>query len=589
MLSKVLKLFLPIIIVFIALYFYSCSQQKMDEDTVAIVGKDKISKSDLLVSYELLPYYASSKKGVDGLQAHLEMLSEKKMFAQEGRRRGYAKDPVVKRAARYYENEALRTALYQDEIENKIEVTDEELLDFYKNQNTQVRVKHLFAKTQEQIDRIQYALNNDVSWEELARFTFRDSALANSGGDLGWIGYGEMDEAFEDAAFNLEMGEISEPVRSKFGYHLIKLENVRRNIMQSMDDFVLRKDNLEAAYVKREEKNRSSQFIKEFMQKKDLKMINETFDILVKFIGESIISAQMNEPEFRPNIRDDELNTLMNDLEPYYDEVLLTFNNGEWTIKDLVDYIRILPETNRPHIDNPRTFRRELGIMMRDHFLNEEARRRGLQDDPYVIKERKHWEDEFIFSRFWNDIINSIEIPETQAVDYYELHKSRYWIPEKVHVQEILVKTRQHALDLIRKLEEGEDFTALAKQHSLRPSANENGGDLGFLVWGQLGQISKTAFNMKTGKYSEPLKLDGGYSIIKVLGREKQRDKTFEEARDDVYADLRHELNNKVYDEWVEKLKEKTEIVKNDTLLVTIGEELEEQQKIVMPGTKRMR
>ena len=565
-----------------------CAQEKMDDRTVAIVGKEKILTHDLLMSYELLPHYAPSKKGLDGLHAHLDLLIEKKMFAQEGRRHGYAKDPIVRKAVNWYTNEALRTALYKDEIEEKIEVTDEELLEFYSNQNTQIKVKHLFAKTQEQIEQLEQALANNVSWDELARFTFSDSMLAANGGDLGWIGYGQLDEAFEDTAFGLKIGEISDPVRSKYGYHLIKVENIRYNIMLSMDEFNLNKENLKASYVKRQEKILSGKFISQFMAQKDLKLVNETFNMLVKNITESIIDEQLSEAQFNPSIRDEELATLSDNLKPHYYDILLTYNGGEWTVKDLLDYINDIPTTNRPRLDNPARFRRDLGILMRDYFLSEEAKKRGLDNDPYVKKERSYWEDEFIFSRFWNDIISSTEISDQQVRDYYQSHGSRYMIPEKVQVQEIMVKTRQEAESLLKQLRQGADFSELARHYSLRPSAKENDGDLGFINWGQYGDISTTAFNMKVGDLSAPIKLESGYSIIKLLGKERQRKMTFEEANELILADLRREMNNDIYAQWVTKLEKGTNIVLNDSVLIQLGKDLGDYDQIPMPGIRRM-
>ncbi len=62
---------------------------------------------------------------------------------------------------------------------------------------------------------------------DVARKSSQDPGSAAEGGDLGFFGRGVMDKAFEDAAFALKVGEVSEPVRSAFGYHLIRLEAVR--------------------------------------------------------------------------------------------------------------------------------------------------------------------------------------------------------------------------------------------------------------------------------------------------------------------------------------------------------------------------
>lgn len=65
------------------------------------------------------------------------------------------------------------------------------------------------------------------SFAELAKQYSQDPGSAQQGGDLGFFGRGTMDKAFEQAAFSLKPGEVSEPVRSTFGFHLIKLEEIR--------------------------------------------------------------------------------------------------------------------------------------------------------------------------------------------------------------------------------------------------------------------------------------------------------------------------------------------------------------------------
>jgi parvulin-like peptidyl-prolyl isomerase len=71
------------------------------------------------------------------------------------------------------------------------------------------------------------ALAGEVTFEELARRHSEDGSAAG-GGDLGWFGRGELDPAFEMVAFRLSKGEVSPPIRTPFGVHLVKLVGVRQ-------------------------------------------------------------------------------------------------------------------------------------------------------------------------------------------------------------------------------------------------------------------------------------------------------------------------------------------------------------------------
>ena len=75
---------------------------------------------------------------------------------------------------------------------------------------------------------IQKRLEAGESFADLAREYSIDTISAQDGGDLGYAGRGIYDKAFEEALFALEEGEISRPVRTSFGVHLIRLEDIRR-------------------------------------------------------------------------------------------------------------------------------------------------------------------------------------------------------------------------------------------------------------------------------------------------------------------------------------------------------------------------
>jgi peptidyl-prolyl cis-trans isomerase D len=99
------------------------------------------------------------------------------------------------------------------------------------------------------IDTLADRLNNGEPFEELAKVNSQDSGSAASGGDLGFFGRGIMDPAFEAVAFSLKEGELSEPVRSSFGFHLIKLTGIKEGRVKPFEEA---KAEVEAAYRKSE-------------------------------------------------------------------------------------------------------------------------------------------------------------------------------------------------------------------------------------------------------------------------------------------------------------------------------------------------
>ncbi|MCI0513669.1 peptidylprolyl isomerase [candidate division KSB1 bacterium] len=565
----------------------SCGGPELNDETVAIVGQEKITRDALVTSYELFPHWAPALKGEAALQAHLEVLIQKQLFAQAGRRRGYATAPEIVRIVNWYRDQELRRALYRNEVANQIRITTADLKTAYQKENVQLHVRHLFARTEAQLQVMQQALAQGVAWEEVAAVIFQDSLLARNGGDLGWLGFGQMEETFEDSAYALRIGQISQPVRTRYGYHLIQVQNVRTNVLTSEADFVAQKATLTRALTRRLEKKYAADFIHRFMTPKKVTLLNRTFDLLVAKIRDQVIDNRSPETLAFPTLKDVELNTLSAGLEAYTKEVLITFTGGQWTIGDFLARLQNLPAHQRPRLDSPAKFRLDLGIMLRNEFLVQEARRQGLEKDAEVQAEVKRWEDDYIFSYFWQTIEDSIQVPEEAAQTFYDQHRSRYWQPEQVHVREILVRTLAEATALGKALKQGADFAQLAREKSLRKGIAEKGGDLGWLGRGQMGDIATVAFQMKPGAISQPIPVAGGFSIIQVLAKQAQREKTFTEAQNLVEQELRHDLSSQRYQHWVEQLKLKSRIKINAPLLKTLSRELTTTNRVVMPGLRQ--
>ncbi|MCS7198410.1 MAG: peptidylprolyl isomerase [Candidatus Bipolaricaulota bacterium] len=166
----------------------------------------------------------------------------------------------------------------RDAVVGPIEPTDQELSSYLEKHRDkydtpeQVRARHILirvpenaseveiAQAKKQIEDIKKEIENGADFAELAKEHSQDPGSAQNGGDLGWFTRGQMVPEFEDAAFALEPGQISDPVRTQFGFHLIKVEEkkpAQRPELAQIRDRVLRD------YIEVERERRFNEFYRD--------------------------------------------------------------------------------------------------------------------------------------------------------------------------------------------------------------------------------------------------------------------------------------------------------------------------------------
>jgi peptidyl-prolyl cis-trans isomerase C len=148
----------------------------------------------------------------------------------------------------YYKRRALRDAYYDAKIFQA--VTDEEAKKFYDEQekqaaaNPQIKARHILVEKEEQAKDIRDKLAKGGDFEKLAADNSKDPGSAARGGDLGFLQRGQTVKAFDEMLGKLKPGEISEPVKTEFGWHIIKVEERR-----SLPPFDTLKDRIKGRLV----------------------------------------------------------------------------------------------------------------------------------------------------------------------------------------------------------------------------------------------------------------------------------------------------------------------------------------------------
>jgi parvulin-like peptidyl-prolyl isomerase len=158
-------------------------------------------------------------------------------------------------------NEALR-----EEIAGEITPTDEELENYFAENLSQyeekerLRASHILVDDDQTAIEVKGQLDGGADFATLAKEYSTDTASAEDGGDLGWFSRGKMVEEFETAAFSLEIGEISEPVETQYGYHIIKLTDRKPAHTPTLEEV---KDQVREDYISQAETERFNSWYEE--------------------------------------------------------------------------------------------------------------------------------------------------------------------------------------------------------------------------------------------------------------------------------------------------------------------------------------
>ena len=160
----------------------------------------------------------------------LRYVIDTRLMALAGTSAGLDKERAFKRRVHYNRNQAMRDTYFEKNVRGGVgdkqlrEIFDREIKKF--KPAPEVRARHILVKKEEDaLDMIE-RLNRGEEFATLAREKSQGPSGRN-GGDLGFFTKGQMDKGFEEAAFSLKSGEISAPVKSSFGWHIIKVEDAR--------------------------------------------------------------------------------------------------------------------------------------------------------------------------------------------------------------------------------------------------------------------------------------------------------------------------------------------------------------------------
>lgn len=223
----------------------SCSgkdaKDKEKEKILAEINGTQITLKEFEQRLQQVPGMAHSGMDVEGQKKLLDNLVMRALLLQEAEKRGVDKDEDVMDKLKDLQERVVLDRFLEKEIEGKAAVTSEDVKAYYEKhpeemkQGEEVHAAHILVKDQKEAEAALKKLKKGANFSTLASEISVDPGSKSRGGDLGFFPKGRMVPAFEEVAFRLKPGELSDLVQTQFGYHIIKVLEKRGGEQLSLE------------------------------------------------------------------------------------------------------------------------------------------------------------------------------------------------------------------------------------------------------------------------------------------------------------------------------------------------------------------
>lgn len=535
---------------------------------VAKVGKINITTGEIVKDYldmkkNMQVRIVSNLPEYDQFKQFLDQKIDSKLLVQAAYEKGLDKDPQITSRLDQEKDKILMSELFRVEILDKIKITDKDVADLYKKLGESIKVKHILVKTKKEADQIYEELKKEAVFDSLARQKSIDPGSKDRGGDLGYINWntaigGTPLIPFKDVVYKLKPQEISRPVKTFLGWHIIKVEDTRKETQKSFEE---EKDRLRMSLQMTLQQETAINYMVDLMEKTDIKIVSSTQKMLEEkakaLAAQDTSRAQIGAINIDPNQLSEQEKS-----SPF-----LKYKGGELNVDKFLQFYNGWPVFQRPPLEDEENLKGMLfNYLLAPELLKKVSQQKKIDKSQEFKDKVERIKENLMGEKYRNDVIwKDLVVDKADLEAFYENNKDKYIVPPQAHVLEIMVKTEDEAKAILKQLRAGVDFKKLAQEKTIRTYVKNSGGDLGNITKSNYPELFDEAFKLKKGQLAGPIHIlqspvGEGYSVIKLLEKEDQRQKTFEEMEPQLKGGATFEKRGAVSKQWVAEARAKTQI-----------------------------
>lgn len=523
-----------------ALFLLSANliSQSLDSVTIATVGRHKIYNDQFVDRYTDYLLATGIKDNIAVREAILDnMINEILLFYYDDNEALFS-DVEYKKELAWVEKQSVLAYLKDQEVYAKINVTEKEVREAFLRVNEQIAASHLFAPTLDEAENLYKLLEIGVDWDNLAAQVFTDTTLRNNGGYLGYFTWGDMDPAFEDAAYSLKVGEISKPIKTSHGYSIIRLENRISHPLLTEYEFQTKKNKLERVLRIKKKPEYEKKYLKSIFDESKYSLNQKSVDNIIAYFRLS------------------DINEVENSYQPNPEKVCVIYDGKKLSEQFIIDQILQIPNYHRTKINSQETLKQVIRGIEMQTLLYSEAIRKGYDKNWMVVDTANKLKMQVFLKYKMQQILSDIKVSDSVLYQYYEKNLESFKSPNEISIQEIIVDNKPFSDSLITILKEGSDFGKLAKEFSLRDFSKKNNGIIDYAPLSKFGFLKSDFWEAKIGEIIGPIDLQGAYGIFKVLGKKKGEPKKFENInKNDIEYAFKNDFKKTIMEEYLQNIR----------------------------------
>jgi len=531
----------------LAICLGSCAREK----PVARVAGREITPAEFRERFEDYLFTTGDKDNILVREKIVNNMINEIAITADDHAQGFDADSAYQAQMRQVTSQALLDAYGKRITVDTIRVSEPELWNEFRASRSKISARFLYAKTEAAARALKDRLEHGGTFTALAKEVFTDPRLASSGGSLGYFDPGDVEQAFEDAAWRLPLGALSDPVRLREGWAIIRVDDRMEVPLASELDYAAAKPKLEKAIRERKILGLLAGATDSIAHDLDPQFNERAVDLVLTHW--SAITG-----EDAAGISHEEARAVPADLR---DTVLVRFRNATWTIGEFVRRSDDLSTRFRRRVHAAEDVREVVVGLATREVLLASAAGAGLERSEGVRRQITGHRDLYLLRRWEQSVVDTVTasmVPADSVDAYYAQNRDLFSYPPELDVAEILVRYPREADSLAHLIRLGADFAALARSNTVRPWGVAHGGDLGYAPRSRYGILADTLFRARTGAVIGPLAVGPFRAIFRILGRKEGRLRTLEEAREDIINVILPRLKKRTYEEALMRLRNRS-------------------------------